>query len=176
MKLVRFLAIFLIMLVNSPFVSADIFFNAQIPESYLSVEPGGQVYANINIINSDGNIERMDYLVEGYIFDVYGNSLLEKRKSIAVQNRVSTSISFNIPEELKPGAYRLKAVMGGDEVSLGFVIEERAGKITERQIIFFILILLIIAFLALFYFYNRKINKLLKNKKRVGVEDFVMFG
>ena len=111
--------------------------------------------------------------VDSYGCTTYcGNKIAEKNKILAIGDEASTILSFSIPSSAEPGIYNIKVILNGDEKTGRFVV----GKSSNQEInpyIIYILAFIFLCFFAVFYFYNRKLNKLVKHIKRVRIKDVV---
>jgi len=154
------------------FAYANYFISIDIPVEGLSVKPGEDLNVNVDIISIDGAEGRRDYNLMAYVIDEKGNKIAEKNKILAIGDEASTILSFSIPSSAEPGIYNIKVILNGDEKTGRFVV----GKSSNQEInpyIIYILAFIFLCFFAVFYFYNRKLNKLVKHIKRVRIKDVV---
>ena len=156
--------------INSSY--ANYFISIDMPVESLSVKPGEDLNVNVDIISIDGTEGRKDYNLVAYILDEKGNKIAEENKILAIGNEVSTIVKFSIPLNAEPGIYNIKVILDGDEKTGRFVIKE-LDKQNINSYIIYILIFIFLCFFAVFYIYNRKLNKLVKHIRKVSVGDIV---
>ena len=94
----RLITVLAMLLMFSCLANAKIISNVEIPTNYLVVNPGGEFYANLKLYNVDGG-GRKDYYVEAYIINENNIRVMEKTKEIAVEDEVSVTFNFDIPDE-----------------------------------------------------------------------------
>lgn len=163
------LVIFLVY-INSSY--ANYFISIDIPVESLSVEPGEDLNVNVDIISIDGAEGRKDYNLVAYILDGNGNKIAEENKILAIGNEASTIISFSIPSNVEPGIYSIKISLNGDEKTGRFVVKE-PDKQNINFYVVYILIFIFLCFFAVFYVYDRKLNKLVKHIRKVSIRNVV---
>ncbi len=156
-------------------VRANVIIDLEISTDYISVKPGEEIYANLIVYRIGGVYDREDYLLKLHIIDENGNKISEKFKEIALEKEVNTAISFNLPQDIKPGIYRMEVVFDGKKSGSDFVVtmngEKKVKEIFDIPIYFTLLVLFI--FIIFSFFYYRKINKEIKNKHAVDMEDLL---
>lgn len=137
-----------------------------IPEVYEKVHPGEEILATIKLINF-GHIKRADVVLQYQITDIYGNTILEKQETIAIETQASVTRSFYLSPETLPGKYYLstKVLYGlGEEA----IATASFNLINKKANIFNIISWatgIIIIMLILFY-----TSKLLKKfKERISI-------
>ena len=86
--------------------SGNVLFDAKIdiPSAYREVEPGGELKAQITLLNV-GPPRKVDVTTTYTIKDRSGKIVYESSETFAVQNQTSFVKSFRIPSELQPGDY-----------------------------------------------------------------------
>ena len=75
-----------------------------VPHSYQEVEPGGDLKAQITLLNV-GPPKKVDVTATYIIKDRFGNSVYESSETFAVEKQTSFLKSLKLPNELKPGNY-----------------------------------------------------------------------
>src|SRR3989344_5430379 len=144
-----------------------VYISSSYADYFISIDmPGEDLNVNLDIISIEGSQGRKDYNLAAYVMDEKGNKISEENKILAIENEVSTIVTFSIPPYAEPGIYTIKVNLDGDEKTGRFVVE----KPDEQNIKFYIIYVLIFIFLcffAVFYIYNRKLNKLVKHIKKV---------
>jgi hypothetical protein len=79
----------------------------EIPQKFLYVMPGEEVYAKIDLYNL-GEIEKeVDVSMEYRILDWKGNEILRQQETIAVNTKISYIKTFRIPEDVQFGRYAI---------------------------------------------------------------------
>lgn len=175
MKISMILIIFLLIIITSGLVSANYFIDVNIPQEQTSIIPGSDIQANVKIIKISQNNLREDIDIKIRIIDENNNILIEKSKIIAIENEVNTLAEIHIPENVEIGIYKLEVEIGENRSSSGFIVESPKSNI--NKIIIYVLIFILTLSIIGFYFYNRKLNKLIKHiHKRVGIKDFIRRG
>ena len=162
-------AVFLVYISSS---YADYFISIDMPAESLSVKPGEDLNVNLDIISIEGSQGRKDYNLAAYVMDEKGNKISEENKILAIENEVSTIVTFSIPPYAEPGIYTIKVNLDGDEKTGRFVVEKPNEQNIKLYTIY-ILIFIFLCFFAVFYIYNRKLNKLVKHIKKVHIKDIV---
>lgn len=164
------LCVIFLIYINSSY--ANYFISIDMPVESLSVKPGEDLNVNVDIISIDGAEGRKDYNLVAYVLDKKGNKIAEDNKILAIGDEASTVVKFSIPSNAEPGIYDIKVSLDGDEKTGRFVVEE-PDKQNINVYIIYILIFIFLCFFAVFYIYNRKLNKLVKHIKKVHIEDIV---
>lgn len=75
-----------------------------IPSGYKEVEPGGELKAQITLLNV-GPPKKVDVITTYMIKDRFGNVIYESSETFAVEKQTSFVKSFRIPKILAPGDY-----------------------------------------------------------------------
>lgn len=86
--------------------SQQVLFDAKIdiPSAYKKVEPGGELKAQITLLNV-GAPRKVDVTTTYIIKDRFGNVIYESSETFAVEKQTSFVKSFKVPETIKPGDY-----------------------------------------------------------------------
>ncbi len=79
----------------------------EIPEQFLEVNPGKEIFANIQIFNL-GEIGRVDTEIFHIIKDIDGNIISMEDETIAVETQTSFVKEIKIPASMKSGDYILQ--------------------------------------------------------------------
>ena len=167
--------IFLFVLFISDFVSASYFIDVNIPSEYVSIHPGDSFQANIKIIRIPQGEIIEDINLEIKVRDKDGNILVEKSKIIAIGNEIVTTGDIHVPINLDFGVYNLEVEIEENKSGTFFIVENPKSKF-DLFVIYTLILILLLSVIG-FYFYNRKLNKLLKQiHKKVTIRDLVKRG
>ena len=170
---ISFIVFFLLVL---PLGYAKIVADIELPFGYLSVKPGDEVYADLKLIDIDSSGERADYMVRVFVIDESGKVILSLDKTIAINDRTDTVIHLALPYDTKPGRYILKVNVDGAETSTNFIVEnaeKQPVKSKSFNWFLWLVFIVLISFIVIIFYYNRKLNKLLKHNKKISMEDFI---
>lgn len=159
--------------------SADVLFDSflEIAPRFSKISPGSELEVNVKIVNlksSTGNVD-----VRYFIKDTHGNLIASDYESLSVANQVEFSRSFTLPEGLEEGDYVFAVYTGeagsfGTSSALFSILNEpslsplSSDKIGNYYLLvsFGVIVVLIGAFLALNYYWNRRVLDTAKNWNR----------
>ncbi len=80
----------------------------EIPKSYRTLAPGDELLSSIKLVNL-GSEGRIDVFLDYWIVDSEDNIVLKKTETVAVETQANFVRSFDVPENVSPGNYRLYA-------------------------------------------------------------------
>ncbi|MFH1210222.1 MAG: Ig-like domain-containing protein [archaeon] len=157
--------------VNSKEKGLDI--NLEIPDEFLSIEPGQDLMANIEIINIfDEDLINVD--VTYIIKDMDNNVLFEEKEIISILKKIKFFKKITTPFDIKEGTYNFyvnaeyKDIIDGENLLFNVSKKEIEKPLREKGTTLTILIIVFVSisiFLLLFYIqfkrtiYIRNLNK-----------------
>lgn len=82
----------------------------EIPDSYRIISPNSQMLATIKLINI-GSAGRIDVFLEYSMLDPEGETIFNKRETVAVETQANFIRTFDIPADARTGLYKMRARM-----------------------------------------------------------------
>jgi len=152
MKIIN--ALIFLIVINVICISAVQVIDVNVPQE--TVESGDQVYVNVDINNFEDFVRRDDYVMGLVVLD-NDKIILEKNKTIAIDNHVKTTISFILPEDIKEGQYIVKVSIGEVESTTYFTVVLNEEE--KFDVFYLFEILVILNLIWILFFLYKKIKK-----------------
>lgn len=166
--------IFIAVEVASPGALLDV--SAEILKEYKKILPGEELQAEIKIFNL-GSKSRADVNVEYIIKDFDGSEILIEAESLAVETQANFLRKIHIPEDADYGRYLLyvKTTYNGEIASASDRFEVVQFKVTNKEKIFIVTIVLLTILLALFAYYEirERTKSMMGIRKKVSVKELI---
>ncbi|MFA6072792.1 MAG: hypothetical protein WC758_01635 [Candidatus Woesearchaeota archaeon] len=102
---------------SNEFVTQEIFLDdslsnvfINIPQEYVTISPGSDVLTSIKIMNL-GNTKRMDVVLDFEILDAFGDAILTKKETVAIETQANFIRIFEIPKTAEDGKYKVHVTL-----------------------------------------------------------------
>lgn len=141
-----------------------------IPKSYRTLNPGDELLSSIKLINL-GCSGRVDVFLDYWIVDSQENVVVKKTETVAVETQANFVRSFDLPENVSPGDYKLyaKITYADGKFADGehsFVIEEKEMDI-PKQTLYVVIILIVLGIMVLVLTRSKPLIEKMQVKIRV---------
>lgn len=142
---------------------------AEILKEYLKILPGDDILAEIRLFNLGEDDKRKDVVIEYSVKDYNGNEIAKEHESLAIETQATFIKRINTPEDAPYGQYILyvKAIYDNKTASSSDNFEITSVKITSREKIYILIIIILGIILSLIVYYilskkdkREKINRI----------------
>jgi uncharacterized membrane protein len=132
----------------------------EIPEEYLYISPGDELFAKIDLQNLVTDIET-DVKLEYIIRDINENVMISETEIVSVEDRKTFAKVIKIPKDIELGRYVLyvRAIYDGKVASSSQWFTIGKKEIFKRIDIFSILLIILILIFIVLYKYKKDLSK-----------------
>jgi len=143
----------------------------KILKEYLGVYPGGELLAEIKLLNVGEAGNRKDITIEYIIKDMEGKELMKEGETVSLETQTSWIKRLNIPKDIEIGKHILyvRAITYEGKVasaSANFEVINRGEKIIQRILIMIIILIIIISVIIIFLERSRKEDERAKKQSK----------
>jgi len=139
--------------------------SVNVPDKYSEVVAGERVYFELDVKFPE-NLGRVDLRFEYKIYGVDDELVAQAKVLKAVETQASFIDSIAIPKSLKDGIYILKIrILDYSELDEEIITSFHVVSLEDDKLqLYFIILIIVIVFVALLVFYDFRINAKLRGK------------